>query len=85
MSTGMPWLETHLGDLENAVSVINNYGWHLTISHQNDQWYVLTGKNEKRVIFHANSRELIDTFLYGMGLAAVSIPGYLAEVRNRSK
>ncbi len=75
----MDWLETHLGSIEEAVEVINQFSWDITLTEANGTWYVMTGKAEKHTIFSANSREAVDAFLYGMGLAYIGIPSPLFE------
>ncbi len=79
-STNMPWLETHLGDLENAVKAVNRYRWDLEVGQKNGMWRVTAGHKEKRVIYQSSSKEAVDAFIYGMGLAAVTIP---SEVLDR--
>jgi len=71
----MTWLDTHLGSLDDAIKVINDFKWYISVVESNGIWYVTTGDREKHVIFRADNREAADAFLYGMGLAYSGIPG----------
>src|SRR4051812_29441732 len=75
----MPWLKSHLGTLENAVAIINRYNWNLEVVQQDERWYVLAGTTEKRIVFESASRDSLDSFLYGMGLAAATIPAHAID------
>ncbi len=68
----MYWLETHLGSIDAAVDWINRLGWQLTITADEEQWLIFSGKVDKTILRVA-SRVLVDTFLYGMGLAYVPL------------
>ena len=68
-----------LGSIDEAVKVINQFGWNISIVEFDQQWYVMTGGAEKHPIFRADSREVVDGFLYGMGLAYIGIPSPIFE------
>ena len=74
LHSSMPWLETHLHDLDGALRAINKYGWNLEIGQKGDLWRVTTGGKEMRVVFQSPSKEAVGAFIYGMGLAAVTVP-----------
>lgn len=76
MNTTMNWLETHIGTLEDAVQLAKKLYWPLHIERENDKWYIMSAE---QVILSSNSREVIDSFLYGMGLAYAGIPEDLLE------
>ena len=75
----MHWLASHIGSIDDAVKVINQFGWEASINEINDVWYVCTGQQEEHVIFSADTREAVDSFLYGMALALTGIPSPLYE------
>ena len=79
MANKLVWLNTHIGNIDDAKDLINHFCWSLEITEQEEIWYVTTGDVEKHVIFSADSRESVDTFLYGMGLAYAGIPGHLSN------
>lgn len=72
------WLDTHIGSLEEAKELINRFCWNLRIGESNGRWFVTTGSDsEKTVIFSADSRDAVDSFVYGMALAYAGIPEHL--------
>lgn len=75
----MDWLETHLGSIDEALEVINQFSWDITLAESDGKWYVMAGKGEKHTIFSADSREAVDAFLYGLGLAYIGIPSPFFE------
>jgi hypothetical protein len=75
----MPWLDTHLESIDEAIKLINQFAWNLSVVEHDQKWYVMTGDEEKHPIFMADSREAVDAFLYGMGLAYGCIPSPLFE------
>ena len=75
----MHWLASHIGSIEAATQIINQFGWELSVTEANETWYVSTGHQEKYVIFTADTRDAVDSFLYGMALALVGIPSPLFE------
>jgi hypothetical protein len=75
----MNWLESHIGAIDDAVKVINQFSWEISITQSDTRWYVSTGSQEKHVIFSADTRDAVDSFLYGMALALVGIPSPLFE------
>ncbi len=75
----MNWLDTHLGSIDEAIKIINQFSWDITITEHNNMWHVMTGKAEQHTIFSADSREAVDAFLYGMGLAYICIPSPFFE------
>jgi hypothetical protein len=75
----MNWLESHIGSIDDAVKVIDQFIWEISIIQSDKRWYVCTGSQEKHVIFSADTRDAVDSFLYGMALALVGIPSPLFE------
>lgn len=75
----LDWLDTHLGTIEDAQDLINRFCWYLDILENNGKWYVTTGDEEKHVIFSADNRDAINTFIYGMALAYGGIPEHLLQ------
>jgi hypothetical protein len=76
----LDWLDTHIGSMKEAQALINRFCWNLKVVEKNGRWFVTTGSDEeKSVIFSADSREAVDSFLYGMALAYSGIPEHLSE------
>lgn len=76
----MPYLETHVGSIENCITLIDRFYWNLTIAEKNGNWVV---KGGEKPIFASDSREAVDAFLYGMGLAYSTIPeDYIERFRE---
>jgi hypothetical protein len=72
------WLDSHIGTIEEAKELINRFCWNLRIIEANGRWHVTTGGDkEKTPIFTADSREAVDSFIYGMALAYAGIPEHL--------
>jgi hypothetical protein len=70
------WLERWIGSIEKAMDLANRLYWNLTVKNYttNDgepRWTVLGGE---AVIFRTDSRQAVDAFLYGMGLAYSVLP-----------
>ncbi len=82
MTQEMPWLEDHVGSLEDGIELINRFHWFLSVVESKEgnieghHWFVLGGD---QVLFSADTREAADAFLYGMALAYAVIPDYLFE------
>ena len=79
MTNKLAWLDSHIGNIDDAKDLINRFCWSLEVAQKEGTWYVTTGDAEKHVIFSADSRESVDAFLYGMGLAYAGIPGHLFD------
>ena len=75
----MNWLESHIGSIDDALKVINQLGWEASVKQTDHIWFVLTGSEEKHIIFSADTRNAVDAFLYGMALALVGIPSPMFE------
>lgn len=67
-------LDEEIGTIDDARLIINDFHWFLSIDNVLDQWTVKSGE---KVIFTADSREAVDTFLYGMALAYKGLPPHL--------
>ena len=70
----LDWLESHVGDLDQAIALANQYHWNLTIVEHDDRCFV---KGGEKVLFSSKSKEALQAFLYGMGLAYSVIPDEL--------
>ncbi len=84
MTQELRLLETHLGSLDKAIEYANRFFWYLSIAERGEgsdrRWFVFGGD---KVIFCADSREAVDAFLYGMGLAYSVLPGkYAAQLKD---
>ena len=77
------WLDTHIGTIEEARELINRFCWNLKVAESDGRWYVTTGNEEKTVIFSADTRDAVDSFLYGMALAYSGIPGHLFDALEK--
>lgn len=67
----MYWLDSHIGTIDQAKELAEEFTWILTISQHDGIWYVLDGDSK---IFSSSQRKHIDIFLYGLGLAYAVIP-----------
>ena len=67
-------LEEHIGTINDARTVINEFHWFLNIDQIAGTYTVTTGET---VVFTADSREAVDAFLYGMALAYKGLPAHL--------
>jgi hypothetical protein len=65
------WLVSHVGTLDEGIALVNRLGWHLSVAHENDRWFVRSGD---QVVLSADSREAVDVFLYGMALGYSILP-----------
>jgi hypothetical protein len=65
-------VKAKVGTIEDAIELANKGYWHITIfySEQNKRWYVNGGE---KVIFSSETREMVDTFLYGMGFSLTAM------------
>lgn len=77
----MPWLNTHLGSIDDAIALIRRYTWDIRIIESSGRWYVQDGP--QTVIFVADSKEVVDVFLYGLGLAYACLPEHLSGKLER--
>jgi hypothetical protein len=67
----MDWLWSHIGSMEKAVALVNEFCWSISMMEENGVWYVRMKEN---ILFSADSREAVDAFLYGMALSLSGIP-----------
>lgn len=67
----MVWLDSHVGSIEAGIEKINQFYWNISIEKVDDSWIVLGGE---KILLVAETREEVDCFLYGMGLAYSIMP-----------
>ncbi len=67
----LPYLKTHVGSIEDCITLANRFYWNITVIEKNGNWYVYGGE---KMMFGSDARESIDAFLYGLGLAYSTIP-----------
>ncbi|MDX2075001.1 MAG: hypothetical protein SFZ02_01105 [bacterium] len=69
----LSYVKAKVGTIEDAIESANKGGWNITIfySEQTKKWYVYGGD---QLIFNSETREMVDTFLYGMGFALTAMP-----------
>jgi hypothetical protein len=68
----MHWLdESHLESLEKGLELAGKLWWNISIQKTGDYWFV---KDGEKPIFAAESRDAVDAFIYGLGLAYAGIP-----------
>lgn len=72
----MKLLWSHVGTLEEAVELANQFYWEMTIEVQDDKWIVRLGEKPALV---TDSKETLDAFVYGIGLAYSVIPDELVN------
>jgi hypothetical protein len=70
------WLERSIGSIEKAMDLANSLYWNLTVRNYTTddgepRWTVPGGE---AVIFRTDSRQAVDAFLYGLGLAYAVLP-----------
>lgn len=69
-----------VGSLERAVHLCNLLGWEINIVEDGGKWIIFTGEKK---LFSADSRENVDSFLYGMALAYSAFPQeYIEKFRE---
>lgn len=74
------WLDEHIGSIEDAEHLINEFHWFLNIEEMAGKWTVRSGEE---TVFMADSREAVDAFIYGMALAYRGLPAHLyAKIFN---
>ena len=67
----LTWLDTHIGSTERSTELINQFHWNISCTKSGQQWLVKAGE---KVILRTDSRESLDSFLYGMALAYSIVP-----------
>lgn len=72
-------MQTHIGTIEEAIEIINQFRWYVQLHYANGVWQVTTGEGERHPIFSSPSKDEVDTFLYGMAMAYNGIPGHLFD------
>jgi hypothetical protein len=67
-----------LDSLDEGIALANQLYWDITIfqGEVDGLWYIQTGE---KVIFKTDSRESVDAFLYGLGLAYAVLPPQVFE------
>lgn len=70
------WLESHIGTLKDCEDIINQFCWFLSIVEANSKWYIKSGEV---VIYSADNRDSIDTFLYAMALGLNTMPPHIGN------
>jgi hypothetical protein len=72
------WLESHVGSLEEGIELANKFHWFITVVEgtSGEKWFVKSGEI---VIFSTHSKDALDAFLYGIGLAYSVIPDDLFD------
>jgi hypothetical protein len=59
------------GNLEGGIQLANRLDWGLSVQKAADHWVVLSGD---QVLLRTETREALEAFVYGMGLAYAVIP-----------
>ncbi len=67
----MDWLETHIGNMKEALAVAKKFSWKLSIDKGNEMVRIYDGEAQ---IIASDNEDCIDAFLYGLALAYVTIP-----------
>lgn len=73
----MLWLDEHHipgGTLDGSIDLANQLYWNLTVVEHDQHWFVLGGE---KVILKTSSREALEAFLYGLGLAYGVLPDHI--------
>lgn len=69
------WLD-HLpdGTIQGGIERANELLWNLDVDQQEGQWWVSAGD---QTVFVTDSRENLDAFLFGLGLAYSVVPDHI--------
>lgn len=69
----MPMLEEYFpgGNLEGGIRLANRLDWGLVVAKTDQGWTVSSGD---RLILRTESRDALETFFYGMGMAYAVLP-----------
>jgi len=59
------------GNLEGGIQLANRLDWGLSVQKAADHWVILGGD---QVLLRTETREALEAFVYGMGLAYAVIP-----------
>lgn len=51
------WLDTHVGNLDDAIALANKFFWYLSVKQHADKWSVMAGD---QTILHTDNRECVD-------------------------
>lgn len=70
------WLE-NVGSLEEALKDANELYWNMSVEERDNQWIIWAGE---KALLVTDSRESVDAFLYGLGLAYSILPEKAFEV-----
>lgn len=70
------WLD-HIGSIEQGVQLANRLYWNITVAESDATWFIESGE---KVVLVANTREAVDTFLYGLSLAYAVLPSDLFDM-----
>ena len=70
------WLATHIGTLEDGINLIDEFFWNITVENHNGEWFV---KGGEKVLLHTDSKDTVDSFIYGMALAYTVLPEELKQ------
>jgi hypothetical protein len=74
------WLESHLESLDKAQEIANEFLWNITIVKREETWIVYSGD---RKLLSSTDRNVVDAFLYGLGLSYAVIPEpYHSELKK---
>ncbi len=74
-----------LESLEQGIELLDEFQWFITIESNDEKtrWAVYGGETH---LLSTDSREVVDAFLFGMGLAHAHIPEpYSSEYRKEAK
>ncbi|MDM8528867.1 hypothetical protein QUF58_11760 [Anaerolineales bacterium HSG24] len=64
--------------LEDGINLANQLYWHIKVSESEGVWQVWAGDGES-LILQTDSKEAVDAFLYGLGLAYSVLPESVFE------
>lgn len=66
------WVDKLPGETaEGGIEIANELYWNITAFPSGQEWYVYSGE---KAVLHTDSREVVDAFLYGLGLAYAVLP-----------
>ena len=75
----MLWLDDHhihKGTLDGAIALANHLYWNIEVVEYPPYWFIYGGE---KVILKTDSKEAVNAFLYGIGLAYGCLPDEILE------
>jgi len=72
----LKWLNSHIGAMDDAIKLINQFYWHISVQQIGEEWIVRSGDP---IILRSDNKDSVDAFLYGIALAYSIIPEHMVK------